>query len=261
MECDIHLFVEKRENGKWRRMHPPPEARDPDYAEDADKEGADAWVMKYAETAWFTDRNYNAFGILANVRNGTGFANISTGGGFIPIAEPRGWPTDLSPELEKLIYQSEREDDENEEVDIGVMPGDHSESWVTLAELLAYNWDRYARKTGVLDLVTYAEWRETGCVGQPKQWCGGISGPNVVTLDEAKYLAASVGAYDDEHQGLGMPKVLRLPDGKEIHVRCCWSVSYKEAAGGLYSRLIPELQKLAGDGPAEDVRIVFNFDS
>ena len=43
------------------------------------------------------DRNYRAFAVLADVRNGYGFAGFSTGDAVIPISEPRGLPDDMSP--------------------------------------------------------------------------------------------------------------------------------------------------------------------
>jgi len=50
MGCDIHLFVERRQDsGKWERVEPP------------------KGLSKYGE--WFPGRSYDTFAILANVRN------------------------------------------------------------------------------------------------------------------------------------------------------------------------------------------------
>lgn len=59
MGCDIHLMVEvkDRKTNQWTEY---------DVADGAIK---------------FIGRNYNLFGILANVRNGFGFAQIDTGEG------------------------------------------------------------------------------------------------------------------------------------------------------------------------------------
>lgn len=92
MGCDIHWFVERqRDDGTWEIR---PEA---DY----------------------NDRNYDLFTALANVRN---YNERVT-----PIAEPRGLPDDVSPEV--------RADSDAWDSD------GHSHSWHTLEALLAYDWE------------------------------------------------------------------------------------------------------------------------
>ena len=54
---------------------------------------------------WFGDRNYDLFAMLANLRNGVGFAGRRRGEVLDPIDEPRGIPEDASPE-----YREERVD-------------------------------------------------------------------------------------------------------------------------------------------------------
>jgi hypothetical protein len=69
------------------------------------------------------ERSYHVFGILAGVR-----------GDGLPIAEPRGIPEDCSPITRKMLRDE----------DIGEFWGafgDHSASWVTLAELLERSHD------------------------------------------------------------------------------------------------------------------------
>lgn len=63
------------------------------------------------------NRNYDLFGILADVRNGAGLE---------PISEPRGLPKDVAPET-KALYRDEC---------------DYAESWVTLQELYDYDWSQ-----------------------------------------------------------------------------------------------------------------------
>ena len=127
MGCDIHLQVEQRVNGAWSIVHDVPEGID--------------------------GRNYDLFGVLANVRNGT------WGDALPPIAERRGLPPD---------HVRRFDDDEEDQF------GDHSFSYVTLAELLAYEWDAPVRKVGYVtaafaeawDGVTppdsYSAWSNTG---------------------------------------------------------------------------------------------------
>jgi len=96
MGTDIHPVVEVRVDGKWER-----------------------WARATARLD--SNRNYWSFAVLADVRNGHGFAGHYTGEPVVPIASPRGIPKD-SPETHEWL-------------------GDHSWSYVTLTELLALNMD------------------------------------------------------------------------------------------------------------------------
>lgn len=68
MGTDIHSVAQVRKDGKWLTV-----------LQDVCGDG----------------RNYDTFAMLANVRNGRGFAGVKTGDGFPFIAEPRGLPDDF----------------------------------------------------------------------------------------------------------------------------------------------------------------------
>ena len=57
-------------------------------------------------------RSYNTFAMLANVRNGYGFAGCRTSTGFPVIHEPRGLPEDLKTNEDNglLINKTDRSD-------------------------------------------------------------------------------------------------------------------------------------------------------
>lgn len=123
MGCDIHFYVEKKdENGKWVSV---------------DKWSTDPWecdeqdyIDVKSEDSFYHDRNYLLFGILAHVRDRR----------VVSISLPRGLPEDISPEVKK------RSDDYG---------GDgHSHSWLTLAELMAYDWNE-AMKTSFHGLTPF----------------------------------------------------------------------------------------------------------
>ena len=137
MGCDIHPYVEVRRNGKWMRA----QVKVPD------------------------DRNYWAFAKLANVRNGFGFAGTDTGDAVIPISEPRGLPADTS------IQDSE--DIEYDEPGYTWL-GDHSHSWVTLAELLAVDYTESVIHRGMVKHDAAEKYRKHGWL--PREWCSAISG-------------------------------------------------------------------------------------
>jgi hypothetical protein len=124
MGCDIHFYVEQR------------------FINDEDKEdkkgiwvSIDRWCINFFSIMYreesiprwdveFTEqyywkRNYFLFSILAGVRN---HYNV------VPIAKPRGLPDDVTLEIKELSI--------SEGVDA------HSHSWLTLKELVEFNWDR-----------------------------------------------------------------------------------------------------------------------
>lgn len=108
MGCDIHFYVEKKEDGKWVSADK--------WTVDPWNEGDPSYVDVKWEDSFYHDRNYALFGVLARVRDRS----------VTPIAKPRGLPEDVSPEVEARS-------------DYYGVDG-HSHSWLTLAELLAYNW-------------------------------------------------------------------------------------------------------------------------
>lgn len=123
MGCDIHPYAEVLTDSGWKK--------------------ADVEVP--------SDRNYWAFSLLAGVRNGAGFAGSDTGKPVTPISEPRGLPEDTS------IADS---DDDDFDSPSHVWLGDHSYSWVTLAELMAIDQSAPIERHAVAkpeDIVNYAK--------------------------------------------------------------------------------------------------------
>ena len=82
-----------------------------------------AWWSPVLDAGFLLGRDYDLFGSLFGVRNGTDFA---------PVAADRGLPTDLS-ELARRDAECE---------------GYHSHTWVTWEELAAVDWDELALDWG-----------------------------------------------------------------------------------------------------------------
>src|ERR1700684_1139747 len=156
MGCDIHGVIERRTAYGWKRL----------------------------EGAYFpNNRNYDVFAILADVRNGRGFAGVKIGEGFDPIAESRGLPDGYTPDK----YSSD-----------DFWLGDHSYSWLTLREVFEYDYEQTTTLCGVRSLAAFAkfeyqrenkrEWhRELPC---PDSWSGDVSGGGSATLSETEGRAA-----------------------------------------------------------------------
>lgn len=105
MGCDIHTAVEVRSDGEWRWKS---SAKFPDQYEDGG-----------FTSEPFDWRSYGMFGFLANVRN---YSMVP------PLSEAKGLPDNLSSELKT-------------DLDAPWL-GDHSFSWLSLAELLSFNYDQ-----------------------------------------------------------------------------------------------------------------------
>lgn len=142
-------------------------------------------------TAPLDDRNYDLFALLADVRNGYGFAGTPRGDRIEPLSPPRGVPSDAS-------YQWLAEVD-SWDVDM------HSHTWFTLAELIAFQeagkFGQRMRRTGVIEGSVYEALKRDG--GQPTGWSGGISGLGIHTLTTVEY---------DKWEADGKP-ALGLSDG------------------------------------------------
>jgi hypothetical protein len=149
MGCDIHLYPEVFDGREWR------------YADNLVKSQYGDYMK--GEFDWdFSSRNYSFFAMLADVRNGYGFAGVDTGDGYVPISVPKGVPDNASPEVWA----------ENEK-----WRGDgHSHSHLTLAELLAYDWEQYSIRRGVVGPGEYIKFKKNG---RPSMWSGAVGGANV----------------------------------------------------------------------------------
>ena len=210
-------------------------------------------------TGAFHERHYWTFGMRAGVRSDR----------YPPIAKPRGWPKDLNPELGNFLgaldaLREEREDASDEERDALYAkadalydawwnqsgppygnriagPGDHSASWLTLAELLAYfDAPMDTQHQGCVTADAYERWRAAGG-GKPHTWAGGIGGPVRVDHEEAdRRLAAG-----DRHSWYTVVE---------------WGGTARDDAGVFVADFLPALVATAPCGP-DSLRIVFNFDS
>ena len=211
-------------------------------------------------------RSYDSYAVLANVRNGAGFAGVRTGEGWEPIAEPRGIPEGVMLAKKKHFNGSDQDlvgglEDEDEVPDYAAVGmywvtgtqwlGDHSHSYVTLAELKEalkkYEAEEY-QNTGVVDLATYLKWKEDGV--KPESWSGGISGKGIVTFTEAQYEAGVRPADKDD----------------KIYIQMSWGVPAIRNLHWLtlvvrHLELIRDVEYRGSEVSDEKVRMVFGFDS
>jgi len=166
MGCDIHLHVEKFENGGWVYIEPLHTSR----------WGDKTWAPQVdGHRDWDSDprnRNYQLFAFLANVRNGKGFAGVDTGDAVKPQVAGRGIPSDTC-HIDPLY------DEEGEIVGGHDWLGEHSFTYATLHELLSLPWDMTFTERGLVTIDEYKVFLEKG---SPDSWCGGVSGDDVRIL-------------------------------------------------------------------------------
>lgn len=230
MGCDIHLYVEKKIDGKWQIQGK---------LEDADDEG----YREFSGPSFYDGRSYNLFAILADVRNGRGFAGVKTGEGFNPISEPRGVPDNASEEYRYMVEQWDCDG--------------HSHSYHTLRQLLEYDWTQTSKLEGWLSMAEFEKWsrwdREHG--EGPESYCGGVSGPHVkhISTQEAEALFESVPWPERESV---------VEKHANTYVHAGWELPYHKCARHFWFETIPKLLALAESAEHfDDVRIVFFFDN
>lgn len=219
MGCDIHPYIEQRINGQWVLIEQP---------------NQDHWA---SDEPSIYARNYDVFAILADVRNGKGFAGVRTGDGFNPISSPRGLPDDLSEALSK-----EPSDDDFSWL------GDHSFGYLTFREIFDYDYTQTTIISGVVDQKTFKNWdySDYSRTHAPCDYSGGIWGSNVCMIS------------NDE-----MREKIKAPWSKDdgvltYYTEVNWKVNYMDVMWPfLYA-----LKWAAPEGVSyDDLRLVFGFDS
>lgn len=208
------------------------------------KKTPDGW--EDVESEWEQRRHYQLFAILADVRNGFGFAGVVTGEPIVPISEPRGLPDDFK--LDTFI----NEDDE-EEADIhyvsslNVLPprlrkyyadskpyrdmGDHSFSWLTGTEIL--EWFETPPKIKHFGVITREQYLDWDGKSSPSEYCGDVWGQNIIMFDSTN--------KDTVHDW--------------THIRVSWEADM--ATDMKY--FLDEVRRLIG--LHGEIRLVFGFDS
>lgn len=205
MGTDIHCFVEKRnKKGVWEQI-------------------------TGFETSWGTDavspledRNYDMFAVLADVRNGVGFAGVPTGEPVEPISEPRGLPYDISDEVFKELDHE------------GWL---HNVSWLTVQDLLDYDIDQVKKQEGFVSAEGYRLHKE----GKPFSSCGYTSAPKC-DIEELEEMDR------------------KYPE-KRYCAKLHWEEPLKEACSPLFDTALEQLIERCDEEDHSDVRIVFGFDN
>lgn len=247
MGCDIHMIVQRKQTydggSYWSTQLPPAwwpreEWKAKWIAELTAKlpDAGSAQTLARQLSYWYDGRNYDLFGILADVRNGSGFAGIKTlDTGWPSIAPNRGLPEGLDKDLDETGWL-----------------GDHSFTWMTLAEVLAYPWETTTRtQRGVVTLEQFLA-RDPNATGFPyEEWSGDAWSAGAMTMTAADVRAQLAAGEDVNH------------DGVRLYVRDTWPITAAHVARYFYETTLPALVRQAEEWGVshDDIRLVMGFDS
>lgn len=217
MGCDIHAAIEYRDTGAgpWKALL-----------------NRNKYFGKWEDESELTarldvGRDYDLFAILGNVRNGRGFAGVKTGEGFDPMTDNRGIPEDISPEANEALSH------------------EHSATWVTLPEILAYDWDRSSKHIGWVGAEEFEKWdRMKEWNPEPDGWCGGGNFKKI-TIEEMRQAI-----QDGKADSLGRTMCL-----------IAWVTSYTHDARQMWTHILPKMLNLGRTHGFDNVRLVMDFDS
>lgn len=227
MGTDISMQTEVRREGKWcivRNCDAPQWVAGMSEDQRSYDRNAPAMPLGYES------RNYDLFAVLADVRNEFDARGAETSERRECIDTARGLPANMA---------DAGLDEYGDPLSFAV--GGHSESWVTLAELLAFDVDRTVISCGVVSVPQFVAWKAAGTAG-PQQHFRAVGGSSVVhvSLAEMEHHAATA------------------PETRYTYTKVCWRESYRSLLGPEWFRFLDVLATL---GRPIDVRIVFSFDS
>ena len=190
------------------------------------------------------DRNYDLFAILADVRNGSGFAGIKTGDGFEIISKPKGLPEDADPVTLETACT-----------------GDHSDTWITLQEILDFDWTRTTRHTGVVDATQFEKWdRMKEYIPGPASYAGDVSGSKIKHISNEEMRAHIQDVFGGNRYGQERNACLSKLDNNLV-TRLEWESGYTETTTQVWEKILPTMLKLGKEYGYNNVRLVMNFDS
>lgn len=233
MGQDIHVWIEEKRPvssypelvglGAWKIVG----GNWWEHTGDPDGDDYDEVEKDYGPT--YTMRNYCLFGLLA----GTGrFPHVT------PIAEPRGLPHDVHPEIKKCSDQWDIDG--------------HTHSWLTYGELKSFDWSQGLELDNEVGPKVYQYWLKTGDVKILSYAAAGLDAGLISNGQMKKWIERNLPDLDDSPE---------KPDTWELHAKLKTKVTWFEPWSSVCEEFTKFLEYLDTFENPEDLRIVFWFDN
>lgn len=186
---------------------------------------------------------YRELAILANIYNSQKLGHYDTGFLFNFVSDKRGLPEDISKEAWSACHNDD-------------CPG----SWVTLQEILDFDWDQPGKIRAWVDFSHYEEWiRKRELCRWPSQWSYLVGGVTLVTREEMdNIIKENIGEKRGEEyeQALGKAK----EKYEDYYCQIEWEPSHKEAASLLWNVFMPKMLSLGKKYGYNNVRLIINLE-
>lgn len=234
MGFDIVFYVERRCNGTW---------------ESADKwTPSEEWEIEEGapplgvaiEDRYYNTRDYEMFSILANVRQSVGLVSKKDGGRLQYISLPKGFPLDASPNVAAWIR---------------ALKAEHviSPSWLSLAELLNFDWERRVTLHFQMQGEDYLKMLNNEVCFQGRgHWRGAMSEKRA-----KRKLSSKFNSTPEEAASLLRTKKATMPKWLlKRSINTTENVTYGDVAFWFRKNVMERMAEL---GDPEDVRCVFYF--
>lgn len=223
------FLVEYRAGGEWRSA---------DQWEPVEGRGMLQETIDEPADPFYEGQNRALYAILSGRHNFSEFPTI--------VPEPRGLPGDLSEEVQTYVNWYR---DEGQFIS--------SPSWVTLAEILAFDWDV------PVELHVYADGQEFDAMSRPPLGKPGVIGEPAHVFEAAKRdgctyvgpeemaekIAEMKMRYKKEDWMMGFTRELR-----STYCHVTYTETYGEMADWFLTEAVPRMKRLSAP---EDVRCIF----
>lgn len=179
----------------------------------------------------YTDRNYDLFAFLSDVRNGNGFGMCDTGNRIEPLVGEGNHelPDDLSEELQEI-----RDEFGND---------GHSDTCLTLQQLRDADWNTPKIHRYYVDIENYKTFVKDGA---PRESCGDIMGPDVLKVSNEE-----MDAYCEYPQS--------IPIDKKLFTQIEWEESIRDCVGSHFFKMLDLLETMVDD--PNHIRIICWYDN
>jgi len=221
----VNASIEFRQkNGKWMPLKVPNEYGHPSALLDLRKA-------------------YRELAIFANIYIGKKLDVLNTGYHFNFVSDQRGLPDDISEGARSACYN---------EYCTG--------SWVTLQEILDFDWDQLGRFRVWVDFSNYEKWiRKREFYRWPSPWTHSVKGANLVTREEMdNILKENIG----DKQGEEYEQALKKAKEKYVDYYCQIEegISHMVAASNLWIEIMPKMLNLGKKYGYNNVRMIINLE-